>query len=74
MYERRVKYAIDWFTVIIYLILVICGWISIYGASHTFEQTELFNFDYRSSKQLVWIAGAMIIGVITMLIDYRFYE
>lgn len=74
MYESRTKYAVDWPTVVIYLILVICGWVSIYGASHTFEQTDWFNFDYRSSKQLVWIAGAFVLGGIVMLFDSRFFE
>lgn len=74
MLEQRTKYAIDWTTVIIYLILVVCGWISVRGASYTFDQTDLFNFDYRWCKQLVWIAGAVLLGAATMLIDWRFFE
>ncbi len=74
MLEQRTKYAIDWITVCLYLVLVVCGWVSVYGASYNYDQTDLFNFDYRWCKQMVWIAGALVLGAATMLIDWRFFE
>lgn len=38
-------------TVILYLILVLCGWISIYAASYDFDNASIFDFAERSGKQ-----------------------
>lgn len=65
---------IDWFTVIIYLILVIAGAISIYAASYDFDNASLFSFDEFSGKQLRWIGLSLILGLILLLIDARLYE
>jgi rod shape determining protein RodA len=55
------------------LVLVIFGWLNIYGASYTFDQTSIFDFSNRAGKQFVWIAGALVLGVVLLLIDYRTY-
>lgn len=68
------KYAIDWTTVILYLLLVALGWISIYGASYEFDQSSIFDWDHRAGKQFVWIITAFALGGVLLLIDYRMYN
>ncbi|MBX9766768.1 MAG: hypothetical protein K2X47_05805 [Bdellovibrionales bacterium] len=57
-----IKYAIDWTTISIYVVLVFMGWISIYGASYDFDQASIFDFSQRAGKQFVWIMTAFAIG------------
>ena len=45
--------SVDWFTIILYFILVTCGWLSICGASYDFGETDFFSFESRAGKQLV---------------------
>lgn len=73
--ERRVNIfkTIDWFTIFLYFILVIFGWMNIYAATYQFEETPLFNFDLRYSKQLFWIFAAILLIIIIFIIDRRFY-
>lgn len=65
---------LDWFTVIIYLIMVVAGAISIYAASYDFDNASLFSFQEFSGKQIVWIGCGIVIGLILLLIETRLYE
>lgn len=69
-----IKYAIDWTTVILYVVLVIIGWLSIYGASYDFDQTSILDWQQRAGKQFVWILTAFALGGILLLIDYKIYN
>lgn len=64
----------DWVTVALYLTLVICGWFSICGASYTYGETDLFSFDTRSGKQLVWIGCSLGLGFILLMLEEKVYE
>lgn len=65
---------LDWLTIGLFLVLVIFGWMNIYGASYTFDQTSMFDFSNRAGKQFVWIMGALVLGVILLLIDEKTYD
>ena len=65
---------IDWMTVIIYLLLVACGWVCIYGASYNFEDAAFYDLDYRYGKQLLWIGCAIVIAGMIMLTDSDIYN
>jgi len=54
--------------------LVFFGWLNIYGASYTFDQTSIFDFSNRAGKQFTWILGSLVMGVVLLLIDYRTYD
>lgn len=66
--------AIDWVTIVIYMILVSFGAVSIYAASYDFDNASLFDFNESSGKQIVWIGLSLILGCIIMLTDYRIYK
>lgn len=66
--------SIDWVTVALYLTLVICGWFSICGASYSYGETDLFSFDTRSGKQLVWIGCSLGLGFILLMLEEKIYE
>ena len=65
---------IDWFTVVLYLLLVAAGAVSIYAASYDFDNASIFDFAEFSGKQLRWIGLSLIIGFVILLLDYRIYE
>ncbi len=65
---------IDWPTVLIYVVMVICGVLSIYAASYDFDEASLFAADEFSGKQIRWIGLAFALGFIILLIDARMYE
>lgn len=57
-----------------FLLLVLFGWLNIYGASYTFDQTDIFDFNHRAGKQFVWIIGSLVLGSILLMIDYKTYD
>ena len=53
---KGVFQSLDWFTILIYLILLAMGWMSVCGASYDFDQGgNFFDFQTRSGMQIVWI-------------------
>ncbi|MDE5810091.1 MAG: rod shape-determining protein RodA [Muribaculaceae bacterium] len=66
--------GLDWFTVILYLILVVAGVISIYAASYDFDEANMFSFDEFSGKQVRWIGCSLLLGFVLLVIDRRIYE
>ena len=72
--KESVWKSVDWITVLLYLILVACGWFSICGASYTYGETDLFSFEQRSGKQLVWIGCSLGLGFILLMLEEKIYE
>ena len=71
--ESALRY-VDWWTVGLYLILVIAGAISIYAASYDFDRASIFDFAELSGKQIRWIGLSLVAGLVLLLIDARVYE
>ena len=65
---------VDWITIALFLALVFFGWLNIYGASYTFDQTSIVDFSNRAGKQFAWIIGSLVLGVVLLLIDYKTYD
>jgi rod shape determining protein RodA len=66
---------IDWLVILIYAILVIAGWLNIYAADFEFDQDYgIFNLDYSSGKQLLWIGSSILLIALILLVDYRIFE
>ena len=65
---------VDWPTIWMFLGLVFFGWLNIYGASYTFDQTSIVDFSNRAGKQFAWIMGSLSLGIVLLLIDYKTYD
>ncbi|MDX2196197.1 MAG: rod shape-determining protein RodA [Cytophagales bacterium] len=71
----RTSTQIDWVTVLLFMFLVIWGWLNIFAAVYDPElQQNIFDFDLKSGKQLVWIVMAVILAAFILMIDFRFFE
>ncbi|GAA4276853.1 rod shape-determining protein RodA [Aquimarina mytili] len=66
--------AIDWITVLIFLLLVGFGWGNIYSASYEGEAFSLSDFSHAYVKQAYWILLSIILIIITQAIEAKFYE
>lgn len=66
--------SLDWWTIGIYLALLIFGWISVCGASYTFGETDIFSFSTRSGMQIIWIGTSLVLGFVLLMLDDRFYD
>ena len=66
--------SIDWITVGLYLALLAFGWISVCGASYSFDNVNIFSLETRSGMQIVWIGTSIVLGTVLLLLDDRIYD
>jgi len=72
--NRSIISGIDWWTIILFFTIALFGWLNIYGSSYSFDQTSIWDFSNRAGKQLVWLATALVIGGIILMIEERAYD
>ena len=56
---------VDWFTVVLYIILVGLGMVSIYAASYDFDHANMLSFAEFSGKQFRWIGLSLAMGPVS---------
>ena len=57
-----------------YLIFVFLGWLSIYSATYSETEFEIFDFSTKYGKQMIWILLSFVIIIFILAIDKKFYE
>jgi len=74
--KRRINIwsNIDWFTILLYLLLVIIGWLNIYSAVYNEEHQSIIDLSQRYGKQMIWIFAAFFIAFLVVVIDSNFYS
>lgn len=65
---------IDTPTLVLYLVLVIIGWLSIYSAVYDESHRSIFDIERNYGKQLIWIVTAFFIGFMIIMIESKFYS
>ncbi|GIV34717.1 MAG: rod shape-determining protein RodA [Chitinophagales bacterium] len=73
MRRKSLLASLDWFTVFLYILLLILGWLSIYAAEYDGTPTGILDMQTNHGKQLVWIMIAIGLGVMLLIIDSKFY-
>ncbi len=71
--ENRLLANIDRPLVILYLILVLLGWLNIYSAVFDEAHSSIFDLSQRYGKQMLWIALGLFIGILVLLVDAKFF-
>ena len=66
--------SIDWVAIIIYLLLITCGWFSVCGASYDYGNPDFLDFSTRAGKQLVWIVCSFGIGFVFIMLEDRLFD
>jgi rod shape determining protein RodA len=64
---------LDWITVLVYLVMLIIGWISIYSAVYDDAHQSIFDTSQRYGKQLVWIIAAIVIAAAVLMTDNKLF-
>lgn len=74
MKNQSVSKNIDWITVLIYTLLVVIGWANIYSADSTPDTSYIFDITQNYGKQLIFIGFTILLIIIILTIDAKFYE
>lgn len=68
------KGRIDYITILIYLCLVVFGWVNIYAAVYTDDQASIFDISQRYGMQLLWMGISGFVAISIILIDDKYYH
>ena len=66
--------SIDMPIILLYIALVLIGWLNIYAAVFDESHASIFDLEKNYGKQLLWIATALFIGLMVLLIDSKFFS
>jgi rod shape determining protein RodA len=64
----------DWFTIGIYFVIVLIGWLNIYSAVFNPLHPSIFDFSQRYGKQFIWIMTGFFMAFMVMLSDASFFS
>lgn len=67
-------FKFDWITIVLFLILMGFGWMNILSASHIGETINYFDFTQPYGKQLVFIVLTVLLIILILSIEAKFYE
>lgn len=72
--EKGVIRSLDYWTIVLYIALLVFGWVSVCGASYDYGETDLFSLDTRSGMQIVWIGTSIVLGFVILMLDDRYLD
>jgi len=72
--QKGIFKFIDRPLVLLYLTLVLMGWISIYAAVYNNEHASILDLSQSYGKQLLWIVTALAIALMIILTDAKFFN
>lgn len=71
--EQNILRELDWTTIVMWLLMVICGWCSIYAACYDYENYGLFDLSLRHGQQFIWIGVSLVAAIIILVFDTKFF-
>lgn len=74
MKNQSVASNIDWTLIILYIVLVVLGWMTIYSASLPIEETSIFDVSQIYGKQMIFIIMCIPIIFVVLSIDAKIYD
>lgn len=66
--------GLDWWTILIYIALVLFGWINIYAAVYNDDHRSIFDLSQSYGKQIVWMGICLCLAVAILLIEDKYYH
>ncbi|MEQ3661274.1 MAG: rod shape determining protein RodA [Flavobacterium sp.] len=74
MRNQSIGNNLDWLTLLLYVLLVIGGWMTIYSASLPIEETSLFDVTQIYGRQMLFIGLSIPLIFIFLFIDAKIFE
>jgi rod shape determining protein RodA len=65
---------IDRIALLLYIAMVIAGWLNIYAAVYNDEHSNIFDMSQRYGKQLIWIGTATVLAFIILMVEADFFS
>lgn len=73
MRKNNLLFTIDAKLIVLYFLIIIFGWISLYSSETNENFFHAISFSSQSGKQIIWFAITFFIVFVLQFLDYRFY-
>lgn len=74
MKNQSVTNNVDWITILLYAVMVILGWMTIYSASLPKEATSIFDMGQIYGKQILFLLSSIPLIIIVLSVDAKIYD
>ena len=71
--DRGLTKTVDWRLIVVYLALMLFGWINIYAAVQSGEPSSIFDLSCNSGKQALWMAGAVVLAALVLFVISSYF-
>ena len=71
--NNNILLSLDWIAILIYLTLVMMGWVNIYAAVYSEEHQSIFDLGQQYGKQMIWIIAGIVLAICVLIVDSKFY-
>ncbi len=71
--SNKILARLDWVTVILWLAMMIMGWMNIHAAVYNEQHTSIFDMSQRYGKQLIFIIAAIVLAVMVVVTDNKLW-
>jgi rod shape determining protein RodA len=65
---------LDWFTIVLYLLLVAIGVAFIFSTTYSPLNENIFDVNYPAGRQIVWFFVSLFVGGVILIVDAKFYN
>ncbi|MBM3437295.1 MAG: rod shape-determining protein RodA, partial [Bacteroidetes bacterium] len=75
MRDRKTIFQnIDWTLIVIFLLLLVIGWVNIYAAVYNDEHKSIFDLSQNYGKQMIWIVTSLVLAMVILILDAKFFS
>jgi len=71
--RNRTIANLDWISILLWLVMMIFGWMNIYSANIMEAEGGILDLSQRFGKQFIWIAASLILALLLLALDAKFY-
>lgn len=71
--RNRTISNLDWLSILLWVLMMAFGWMNIYSANIMEADGSIFDLSQRFGKQLIWIAASIMLAVLLLVMDAKFY-
>jgi rod shape determining protein RodA len=74
MVQRNSTFAnLDWLSILLWIVMIGFGWMNIYSANIMEADGGFFDLSQRFGKQLIWIGASLLLAMLMLVLDAKFY-
>ncbi len=75
MVQRNSVFAnLDWVSILLWMVMIGFGWMNIYSANIMEADGSIFDFSQRFGKQMIWIGASLLLAMLLLVLDAKFYS